>query len=292
MRTTAIGLNFIDIYHRAGLYPLPLPSGIGSECAGVVDAIGDGVAALRTGDRVAALLTSPGSYATHVTLPADGVMRLPDAIDDETAAAALLKGLTAWMLVERIARAGAGMRVLVHSAAGGVGSIAVQWLKAVGATVIAHAGTAEKAAIATALGADHALSCPMDGLAGEVRALTGGEGVDAVLDGVGQTSWAASLAATARRGIIASYGNASGPIAPVAPIELLRAGSLFLTRPTLFDYIRSPADREMGSARLFSLLGSGAIRVAIGQRVALADAGEAQRALEARQTTGSTVLLP
>lgn len=292
IRTTAIGVNFIDVYHRSGLYPLPLPTGIGSECAGVVDAVGDGVDGLRVGDRVAVLPVSPGSYATHVTLPADRAMPLPDGIDNEIAAAALLKGLTTWMLVERIARAGPGMRVLVHAAAGGVGSIAVQWLKAIGATVIAHAGTPEKAATATALGADHALSCALDTLADEVRALTGGEGVEAVLDGVGKTSWDASLAATARRGIIASYGNASGPVPPVAPIELGRAGSLFLTRPSLFDYIRTPVDREAGHARLFALLASGKIDVAIGQRFALADAADAHRALEARTTTGSTILLP
>lgn len=292
IRTSAIGVNFIDVYHRCGLYPLALPTGIGSECAGIVEAIGAGVTNLRPGDRVAGLVPAPGSYATHVILPAERTIPLPDGVDDEMAAAVLLKGLTAWMLVERIARAGPGRCVLVHSAAGGVGSIAVQWLKAVGATVIAHAGTPEKAALATTLGADHALSCPMDALAGQVRALTGGEGADAVLDGVGQASWAASLAATARRGVIASYGNASGPVAPVAPIDLLRAGSLFLTRPTLFDYIRTPVEHEAGTTRLFALLGSGAVRVTIGQRFALANAGDAHRALESRATTGSTVLLP
>ena len=292
LRTTAIGVNFIDVYHRSGLYPLALPTSIGSECAGCVEEVGEGVTTLRAGDRVAALAPTPGTYATHILLPADRAVLLPDGIDDEIAAAALLKGLTAWMLVEQIARAGSGTRVLVHSGAGGVGSIAVQWLKALGATVIAHAGTPEKAAIASRLGADHALSCTMDALAVEVRRLTGGEGVDAVLDGVGQASWAASLATTAHRGVIVSYGNASGPVPPVAPIELLRAGSLFLTRPTVFDYIRTAADREAGPARLFAMLGSGAIKVSIGQRFALADAAEAHRALEARMTTGSTVLQP
>lgn len=292
LRTTAIGVNFIDVYHRSGLYPLTLPTGIGSECVGVVDAIGEGVTTLRQGDRVATLATTPGTFATHVTIPAQSVMHVPDGIADDVAAAALLKGLTAWMLVERIAHAGPDTRVLVHAAAGGVGSIAVQWLKALGAFVIAHAGTPDKAKVAAGLGADHALACPMDALADEVRALTGGEGVDAVLDGVGEASWAASLGATARCGIIASYGNASGPVPPVAPSELLRAGSLFLTRPSVFDYIRKPADREAGTSRLFALLGSGAVRAAIGQRFALADAAQAHRALEARETTGSTILLP
>ncbi len=219
-------------------------------------------------------------------------MRLPDDIDAETAAAAMLKGCTAEMLVERCARVEPGEWVLVHAAAGGVGSILVPWLKAVGARVIAHAGSADKAAIAGALGADHALSCPFEELAGAVRRLTGGTGVRYVLDGVGAASWAASLASLARRGLLVSYGNASGPVPPLSPLELARGGSLFLTRPTLFDYVADPAELQASAARLFAMIGSGAVPVRIGARFALADAAEAHRALEARETTGSTLLIP
>ncbi|MET0269259.1 MAG: zinc-binding dehydrogenase, partial [Sphingomonas sp.] len=201
-------------------------------------------------------------------------------------------GMTAWMLVERCARVAPGQTVLVHAAAGGVGQILVQWLKAVGATVIAHAGSAEKAAVATSLGADHALHGPFDGLARAVRDLTDGRGADAVLDGVGAASWPASLAATARLGMIVSYGNASGPVPPIRLLDLSAAGSLFVTRPTLFDHIADPADRITATGRLFAMLRSGAVRIAIGDRYALADVAAAHRALEGRRTTGSTILVP
>ncbi len=292
VRTTAIGVNFIDTYHRSGLYPLPLPAGLGGEAAGVVERVGEGVSGFGRGDRVALLPSAPGTYATGVTIPADKAVRLPDDVPDEIAAASLLKGLTAWFLVEPCARIAPGDTVLVHAAAGGVGSILVQWLKAIGATVIAHAGSPEKAARATDLGADHALSCPFNALAGEVRALTGGKGVSVVLDGVGAASWAASLAATARRGLIVTYGNASGPVPPFSVLELNRAGSLFVTRPKLYDYVAEPGELQAAAAKLFGMIGARTLKIDIGRRFALAEAADAHRALEARATTGSTILIP
>lgn len=292
VRNTAIGLNFIDIYHRSGLYPLPLPAGLGREAAGIVDALGAEVDGISVGDRVGYLFAAGGSYATHSIAPAGSLIRLPDHVSDEMAAASLLKGLTSWMLIEKCARAAPGQTVLVHAAAGGVGSIAVQWLKAIGANVIAHVGNAEKAARATALGADHVLHCPISDLAGEVRRVTKGAGVSAVLDGVGKDSWQSSLDSIARRGIMITFGNASGPPPAVTPLELSQRGSLSLTRPGLADFVIDPVERQQGADALFRLLGSGAVRIEIGQKFALADAVDAHRALEARQTTGSTILLP
>ncbi|MBV9881425.1 MAG: quinone oxidoreductase [Sphingomonadaceae bacterium] len=291
VRHQAIGLNFIDTYYRSGLYPLSLPSGLGSEAAGVVEAAGEG-SGFREGERVAYALGPPGAYATHRLVAADRLVRLPDDVDAETAAAVMLKGCTAEMLVERCAKVQAGDWVLVHAAAGGVGSLLVPWLKAVGAKVIAHAGSAEKAEIADALGADHSLHCPFEELADQVRALTGGAGVRSVLDGVGAASWAASLASLGRRGLMVTYGNASGPVPPFSPLELSRRGSLFVTRPTLGDYVATRAELEASAARLFEMLRSGAIQVQIGARFPLAHAAEAHRALEARKTTGSTLLIP
>jgi NADPH:quinone reductase len=289
VRHEAIGLNFIDTYHRSGLYPLQLPSGLGSEAAGVVEAAGEG-SGFAEGERVAYALAPPGAYATHRLIAADRLVRLPEGISAEAAAAVILKGCTAEMLVERCAKVQAGDWVLVHAAAGGVGSILVPWLKAVGAKVIAHAGSAGKAAIAEALGADHALSCRFEELAQKVRDISGG--VRTVLDGVGTASWAASLASLGRRGLMVSYGNASGPAPPLSPLELARGGSLFLTRPTLGDYVATAAELQASAARLFEMIGSGAVEVRIGARFALADAAEAHRALEARKTTGSTLLIP
>ena len=293
VRNVAIGVNYIDTYHRSGLYPLTLPTGLGSEAAGVVEKLGEGVTGVVPGQRVACLPgRPPGAYATHMVVSVDSLFALPDTIGEDIAAAAMLKGVTTWMLVERCARIEPGQTVLVHAAAGGVGSLAVQWLKAVGATVIAHAGNDAKAARAKSLGADHALSCPFDELADTVRALTGGRGVDAVLDGVGKASWTASLASIARRGMMVSYGNASGPPPAIAPLELNRAGSLFLTRPSMYDYIDTARARAQAGARLFAMLESGKVKVEIGQHFPLARAADAHRALEARATTGSTILLP
>jgi len=292
VRHEAVGLNFIDTYHRSGLYKLPLPSGLGSEAAGIAEAIGEGVSGFREGDRVGYFTGPLGAYATHRTIDADRLVKLPDAIGAEQAAAAMLKGCTAEYLVERCARVQPGEAVLVHAAAGGVGSILVPWLKHVGATVIAHAGDSRKAAAAKALGADHALCCPMDTLAAEVRALTAGKGVPIVLDGVGAASWAASLASVARRGLVVTYGNASGPVPPFTPLDLLAAGSIFVTRPTLGDYCGTAEEMRAAAARLFELIEKGVLDIKIGATFPLLKAADAHRAIESRTTTGSTVLLP
>jgi NADPH2:quinone reductase len=292
VRHEAVGLNFIDTYHRSGLYPPTLPSGLGSEAAGTVEAVGDDVGGFGQGDRVGYFTGPLGAYASHRTVPAERLVRIPDGISAEQAAAAMLKGCTAEYLIERCARVQEGQAVLVHAGAGGVGSILVPWLKASGVTVIAHAGSPAKAEIAKELGADHSLSCPMEALADEVRARTGGAGVPVVLDGVGAASWAASLGSVGRRGLIVSYGNASGPVPPFSALDLLRAGSVFVTRPTLADYARTKEEMRASAARLFEMIGSGVVRVQIGARFPLRDAAEAHRAIESRATTGSTVLIP
>jgi NADPH:quinone reductase len=292
IRHEAIGLNYIDTYHRTGLYPLPLPATPGTEGAGVVENVGAGVSGLQAGDRVAYVSRTVGAYATHRTIAASALVKLPDGIAADEAAAAMLKGCTAEMLVERCGEIAKGDTVLVHAAAGGVGSILVQWLKAVGVTVIAHAGSPAKAERARTLGADHALCCAMDELAEAVRGVTEGRGVDVVLDGIGAASWAASLASVARRGLIVSYGNASGPVPPVRLLDLAAAGSVFLTRPTLFDYVATRAELEHSAARLFGMMLGGAVTIDIGARYGLREAAAAHRALEARETTGSTVLVP
>ena len=292
VRHEAVGLNFIDIYHRSGLYPVRLPSGLGNEAAGTVEAVGEGVTGFAAGHRVGYFTGPLGAYSSHRAVAAERLVRLPEGVSAEAAAAAMLKGATAEYLIERCAKVEAGQTVLVHAAAGGVGSILVPWLKAIGAQVIAHAGAEEKAEIARGLGADHGLSCAMDALPGEVRRLTGGRGADAVLDGVGAASWAASLASVARRGLLVSYGNASGPVPPFSALDLSRAGSIFVTRPTLADYAATPEERRACAARLFEMIGSGAVSVRIGARFPLRDAAEAHRAIESRRTTGSSVIVP
>lgn len=292
VRHEAVGLNFIDTYHRSGLYPVALPSGLGNEAAGVVEAVGEGVTTFSPGDRVGYFTGPLGAYSSHRAVAAERLVKLPGGVSSEEAAALMLKGATAEYLIERCARVEAGQAVLVHAAAGGVGSILVPWLKALGATVIAHAGSPDKAAIAKALGADHALSCPIEDLAETVRALTGGAGVPVVLDGVGAASWPASLGSVARRGLIVSYGNASGPVPPFTALDLTRAGSIFVTRPTLGDYAATPDEMRACAARLFEMVAKGVVKASIGARFPLREAAEAHRAIEARETTGSTVLLP
>jgi NADPH2:quinone reductase len=292
IRHEAVGLNYIDTYHRSGFYPLPLPSGLGTEAAGVVEAVGPGVATVREGQRVGYFSGPLGAYSTHRTIAEDRLVKLPDGVSSEVAAAALLKGCTAEFLVERCAHIEAGEAVLVHAAAGGVGSILVQWLKSLGAVVIAHAGTSKKAERAKELGADHALCCSMEELAGEVRSLTGGKGVPVVLDGVGAASWQASLGSIARRGLIITFGNASGPVPPFSALDLLRAGSAFVTRPTLFDYVSTREEMEASAARVFEMISTGTLQVTIGARFPLTQAAEAHRAIESRSTTGSTILIP
>lgn len=292
VRQTAIGVNYIDTYHRSGLYPLTLPSGIGLEAAGVVDAIGPEVVDFAEGDHVGYGRGPIGAYATRRVIAADMVVPLPGLVSDEIAAAAMLKGGTTEFLVERCAKVEAGQTVLVHAAAGGVGQLLVQWLRATGARVIATAGSADKAAIASGAGADEVILYRDDDVASAVAELTNGTGVDVVFDGVGKDTWAGSLKSLRRRGLLVSYGNASGPVRDVDLGILARSGSLFVTRPTMFDYYASVADRRAGFARLFDKIVDGELVVAIGQRFALAEATAAHRALEARETTGSTILLP
>lgn len=288
----AVGLNFIDTYVRSGLYPVPLPSGLGAEAAGTVVAVGPDVTGLKPGDRVANSVGAHGSYATHRILPADRLLKLPDAISCEVAAATLLKGMTAAFLAEDCARMESGQTALVHAAAGGVGSILVPWLASLGVTVIAHSGSAEKAALAKAAGAAHSLTGPYEALAAQVRDLTDGKGVNVVFDGVGKASWDSSIASLRTRGLLTIYGNASGAVPPIDILSLSRGGSLFVTRPTLYDYARDDADYQRLGARLFDQIARGVVKAEINQRFALADAADAHRALEARQTTGSTVLIP
>lgn len=290
VRHTAIGLNFIDTYHRSGLYPMPVPSGLGLEAAGIVEAVGAGVS-LTPGTRIGYCWGPVGAYATHRVIAADRVVALPDTVSDEVAAAALLKACTTEFLVERCARVEAGQWVLVPAAAGGVGLLLVQWLKAVGATVIAVAGSDAKLDLARAHGADHGLLQDGD-VAAEVRRLTGGCGVDVVFDGVGAATFAASLDSLKRRGLLVSFGNASGPVSGVDLGILARKGSLFVTRPTMFDYYPGREEIERFGGRVLAMLASGALKVEIGQRYALKDAAQAHRDIEARRTTGSTVLMP
>lgn len=289
VRHHAVGVNFIDAYFRSGLYPTKLPSGLGSEAAGIVEAVGSDVSLVAVGDRVAYATGPLGAYSTARQIAADLLVPLPDAIGFDTAAAAMLKGMTTAMLAGPCAKVERGQRVLVHAAAGGVGSILVQWLVRLGVEVIAHAGTEAKAAQAKAAGASTALSCPLGELASAVRDATGRRGVEVVFDGVGAASWNASLASVARRGMLVVFGNASGPVPPVDPLVLMRAGSVFLTRPSLFDYAGTREDRATLAGALFDMIGAG-LKIEIGQRFPLADAAEAHRQLEARQTVGSTIL--
>ncbi|WP_182913797.1 quinone oxidoreductase family protein [Sphingobium terrigena] len=284
----AVGLNFIDTYYRTGLYPAPLPVPLGSEGAGQIVAVGAGVTGFAIGDRVGCA-SGLGAYASHRIIAADKAVKIPDGVSNEDAAAMMLKGMTACYLAEDMIRLEPGQVALVHAAAGGVGSVLVPWLRDKGVIVIAHCGSAEKAAL---VDADHSLHGPFDGLAATVRDLTSGKGVDVVYDGVGKDSWASSLASLKRRGLMVSYGNASGAVPPVSLLELSRGGSLYVTRPTLFDYIATPQELAHTAERLFDRMQRGVVKAVIGQRFALSDAAEAHRALEARETTGSTVLIP
>ncbi len=284
----AIGLNFIDTYYRTGLYPAPLPTPLGSEGAGRIAAVGPGVTGFVVGD-VVGCASGLGSYATHRIVPADKVVRIPDGVSTQDAAAMMLKGMTACYLAEDTIALQAGQVALVHAAAGGVGSVLVPWLRDKGVIVIAHCGSAEKAA---RVEADHSLHGPFENLAARVRDLTDGQGVDVVYDGVGKDSWAASLASLKRRGLMVSYGNASGAVPPVSLLDLSRGGSLYVTRPTLFDYIATPETLAHTADRLFDRMRRGVVKAVIGQRFALSDAAQAHRALEARETTGATVLIP
>ena len=292
VRHAAVGLNYIDIYHRTGLYPLPLPSGLGLEAAGVVEAIGTAVTDLRPGDRVAYAGGPVGAYSQVRGLPADRLLKLPAAIDFRTAAAMMLQGLTSAYLLRRTCRVEAGDAVLIHAAAGGVGLIACQWAKALGATVIGTVSNDAKAALATAHGCDHVIHYTREDFARRVREITGGTGVRVVYDGVGKDTFAGSLDSLQTCGMLVSFGNASGPVPPFDPLLLSQKGSLFLTRPTLMHYTAKRADLVALGNELFDVVGAGKVRIEVNQTYPLADVASAHRDLEARKHTGSTVLLP
>lgn len=290
LRQTAVGLNFIDVYTRTGLYPGPTPAVLGVEAAGVVEALGDGVTSINVGDRVV-YNGLGGAYASHRNAPADRLVRIPDAISDEDAAAVFLKGLTVWMLTFEIRRIQPGETILVWAAAGGVGSILVPWANAQGARVIGVVSTAEKAQLAMTYGCDATILASED-VAVRVRELTGGKGVPAVYDSVGKTSAEPSLKSLQPRGWFITYGNASGPADPIAPARLNQGGSLVMTRPGLFHFTKTREELERGSAALWGAMRSGAVKADVRQRFALKDAAAAHRALEARETIGATVLRP
>lgn len=292
IRHTALGLNFIDTYHRRGIYPVALPAELGVEGVGVVEEVGTGVSEFSVGQRVGYFGPERGAYATHRNIDAASLFALPDDIDDETAAAALLKGCTAELLAERCAKVQPGWTVLVHAAAGGVGLILVQWLKAIGATVIGTVGSEDKAELARAAGAEHIVFYRTEDTAKRVRELTGGEGVRVVFDGVGMSTWDASLDSCGVRGLIVNYGNADAPVGGVNLGILALKGSLYNTRPMLYNYYAAPEERVAGVNRLWEMLRSGAVKITIGQRYKLEDVAQAHIDLEGRKTTGSTILLP
>jgi NADPH:quinone reductase len=293
MRNTAIGLNYIDTYHRSGLYPIALPNGLGVEAAGVVEAVGEGVSDFAPGDRVCTFGPALGAYCEARNIPASALFKTPETISDEIAAAALLKGCTAEFLVERCAKVEARWPVLVHAAAGGVGLLLVQWLKHVGARVIGTVSTEEKAELARAAGADEVIiSRGGNEIVEAVKAFGGGKGVRVVFDGIGKDSWDSSLDCLAPRGLMVSYGNASGAVAGINLATISAKGSLFVTRPGLFHYYSDLGERVAGAARVFEMLEKGVIAVSINQRYALNDAAQAHIDIEARKTSGSTVLLP
>lgn len=291
IRHEAIGLNMVDTYYRTGLYPLELPATLGSEAAGVITAVGPDVEGLAVGDRVSYASPPPlGAYAGDRVIDARWVVRLPAGISAEVAAAVTLKGLTSWFLLHRSYPVRAGDWVVIYAAAGGVGQIVAQWGKHLGARVIGVVGDETKVARAIACGCEHVVLLDED-IPSRVRALTGG-GAAAVYDSIGKDTFFASLDSLRPHGVMVSFGNASGPVEPFAPLELLRRGSLYVTRPTLFDFIRDRPTLETAAAALFALIGAGAITIEVNQRYALADAATAHRDLEGRRTTGSTVLIP
>ena len=293
VRQTAVGLNMIDTYHRSGLYPLPeLPHGIGVEAAGVVEAVGDGVEAVSVGDRVGYATRPPGSYASERNLAADRLIPLPQDISAEQAAAMLLKGMTVEYLIRRTFRVEPGMTVLFHAAAGGVGLIACQWLAHLGATVIGTVGSDEKAELARQHGCHHPVVYTRDSFVERVRELTDGKGVPVVYDSVGKATFEGSIDCLARRGMLVGFGNASGAPGLFDPLLLARKGSLFLTRPALFDYVSTRDELLESAAALFEVVRSEAVVVEPKQRFPLRQAADAHRAIESRATHGSTLLIP
>jgi NADPH:quinone reductase len=292
VRHTVIGVNFIDTYHRSGLYPVPLPSGLGLEAAGVVDALGANVQSLKTGDRVAYCSGPLGAYADANNVPADRVVKLSASVSEEVAAAALLKGMTAQYLLKRTHSVQRGETILFHSAAGGVGLIACQWAKHLGATVIGTVGSESKIALAKENGCEHVLNTRESDWPRKLRELTGGKGVPVVYDSIGKDTWTGSLDCLQARGLMVSFGNSSGAV-PAFELGILSAkGSLYVTRPTLAHYTRDAQELQAAADDLFEVIGSGAVKIAVNQRFKLAEARQAHEALHSRNTTGATVLIP
>lgn len=291
LRQTAIGLNFIDVYHRTGLYPITLPGSIGSEAAGVVEEIGEGVSDLKVGQRVAYAGGAPGAYVEKRIIPADRLVPLPDGIDDKIAASIMLQGMTTEYLLERTYKVKKGDVILFHAAAGGVGLLAVQWAKSLGATVIGTVGSQAKADLAKAHGADHVIDYSKEDFVARVKEITGGKGVPVVYDSVGKDTFLKSLDCLAPYGLLALFGASSGPVPDFNPGILAGKGSLYLTRPTMATYVAKVEDLRHSAKRLFDQVLSGAVKPTIGQTYKLSEAAQAHTDLEARKTTGSTVLI-
>jgi NADPH2:quinone reductase len=292
LKNLACGLNFIDTYHRTGLYPVPLPTGLGHEACAIVEAVGEGVSGLKVGDRVAHAGAPVGAYAERRNYPADRLIKIPDAIDDKTAAAMMLQGMTVEYLIHRTYPVKAGEWVLLHAAAGGVGSIASQWLNKLGAQVIGTAGSPEKLALAKEQGCHHVINYRTEDWVKRVREITGGQGVSVVYDGVGKDVFMQSLDCLKTRGYMVQFGNASGPVPEISPLILSQKGSLFLTRPTLVSYTATRADLELSAGRVIEAVSKGWVKIKVPHTYPLKEAAQAHRDLEARKTTGSVVLLP
>ncbi|WP_175751447.1 quinone oxidoreductase family protein [Burkholderia ambifaria] len=292
IRQHAVGLNYIDVYFRTGLYPQPLPGGLGMEAAGEVTAVGDGVTALKAGDRVAYVGQPPGAYAQERVMPAERLVKLPDGISYDDAASVMLQGLTAHYLLRCTYPVKAGDTILIHAAAGGVGLLVCQWAKALGATVIGTVGSDEKAALAKAHGCDHPIVYTRENFTQRVKEITNGAGVPVVYDSIGKDTYIGSLDCLAPLGYFVSFGNASGPLPAIDSKEFASRGSLFFTRPTLFTYIAKRADLEAAAAELFDVILTGKVKTSINQRYPLAEVGRAHADLESRKTTGSTILIP
>lgn len=292
VRHTAVGVNFIDIYHRSGLYKLPLPSGVGLEAAGVVEGVGAGVTRFREGDRIAYASGPIGAYSEAANVVADRAVKIPEGVSDDIAAAILLKGLTAHYLLRRTYKVKQGDTILFHAAAGGVGMIAVQWAKSLGATVIGTVGSDKKVALAERLGCAHVIVTSRENVANRVREITGGKGVPVAYDSIGRDTFMATIDSIAPLGLFVSFGNASGPVPPFDASILAQKGSLYFTRPTLANYVTTPDELDVAAGELFDLVARAVVRKNEPKRFALSQAAEAHRALESRQTTGSLVLIP